>query len=168
MSKRIEPSAIPTDLELAWAAGVMDGEGCILVHAQSGRMGRHGVQGAPIHELRVVLVNTNKPMLDRFQSWFGGAITKKKKRGTERRNIAEWRISGQRAAGVLSQLLPYLLVKREEALLGLEFAKTLTPKNSYNAMSGMGAPKPPLEVIEWRQAIREELQRVKRVEHSFN
>jgi hypothetical protein len=167
MSKPIEPTVVPTALDYAYIAGVVDGEGCIQISAFAGKVGRTGKRGSTYHELRLSIVNTNEPLIRYIQARFGGGFSKRKV-NANRRTCAEWRIHGVRAAKCLRHLLPYLIVKRAEALIAIEMAETLTDKRSYNANSGVGAPQPPLEVIERREQIRTRLQELKRVEYDFD
>ena len=44
------------------------------------------------------------------------------------RSEKKWAAQGERAAQVLRFALPYLVIKREQAILGLEFASTIAEK----------------------------------------
>jgi hypothetical protein len=162
--KTPEPTMIPSETDLAWAAGIIDGEGCIMVKVDSQTIKRSGWTR---HELMLVVPNTNEPMIRKLQAMFGGGFSVRPKRGLETRRIAQWAIYGFRAANCLRQVTRYMVAKRDEAILGLEMAATLIDRHDYNANSGQGAPRPTVEVIARRQAIREELQRLKRIEYTF-
>jgi hypothetical protein len=156
-----EPTMTPSDTDLAWAAGIMDGEGCIAIKLDSKK------PGWTRHELKVDVTNTNEPIIRKLQAMFGGGISIPKSQGPNRRRVAHWQIYGRRAAGCLRAILPYMVAKKPEAVLAIEMADTLVAYADYNANSGQGAPRPSDEVLVRRQEIREELQRLKRVEYTF-
>ena len=104
--------------DLAWAAGFIDGEGCISI-------GRHKAtteNGAknPQHTLELQVGNTNLDVLNLLCSMFGGAICELDRRTGKR--IWLWRCSTRQAEAAIRKLLPYLKVKRAEAELALDFA----------------------------------------------
>jgi hypothetical protein len=161
-NKTFEPTMVPTETDLAWAAGIFDGEGCVLV--------RHDAQsvkkGWTRHELQVSVVNTNEPMIRKLIAMFGGGAHVRKVKVNRR--IGMWQIYGRRAAGFLENILPYMVAKKPEAEAALEMASTLVAKTSYNANSGLGAPRPGPEIVEIREAVRLRLQELKRVEYEFD
>lgn len=84
-------------VELAWAAGFLDGEG---------HFGLRGADGSPFVE--AAQVRTRAP-LDRLQVLFGGSI----RCG---RSAWRWKLEGRPAVQLALPLLyPYLCVKQEEA-----------------------------------------------------
>lgn len=52
---------------------------------------------------------------------FGGDIRRETKRQAHFKTCWRWRVSGRRAAAFLEEIGPYLIVKREQARVGLEF-----------------------------------------------
>lgn len=110
----------PTDLELAWAAGFLDGEGCFTLSKMPSAT--HESQRG----MSITAVQTRVAPLLELQRLFGGNIRKmgNTKKGTE---IFEWRCNG--GAPVLSEvaqaLVPYLRVKRREAEIVIAFAATV-------------------------------------------
>lgn len=88
---------------LAYVAGIFDGEGCVNF---CGR-GRS-------HHIRVLVVNTNKELLDFFQQTFGGDIKHKKKRDGWK-DAWEWRLQWTKAIDFLSAISPWLQVKNRQA-----------------------------------------------------
>lgn len=125
-------------MEVAWAAGFLDGEG----HFGIGRGGRGG------RHLRVVLeaaqVATREP-LDRLQRLFGGNVR-------EGKSAWRWTLSGRDA--VLTALLvlcPLLSVKGEAARLVGAFAQFTRPTSEAT-----GRAYTP-EEAQMREALRGEL-----------
>jgi hypothetical protein len=102
------PSNLTTSLDLAYFAGIVDGEGCITA---SGRL-------HPFVSLSVV--NTYFPVIEDFKKFFGGATNSRKPRSPKHRMTLGWIIGGIGAAEVLKLLLPYLRIKADQAILAIE------------------------------------------------
>jgi hypothetical protein len=94
----------PTDL--AYLAGFFDGEGSI------------GITGG---SLSVRVVNTYRPILERFQALFGGTIRMHRKGDDKARLTWCWVCYGETAASALKALLPLLVEKGSQAYLGLHY-----------------------------------------------
>ncbi len=93
---------------LAWAAGIIDGEGCILI--------KEGVA------LRVVVnvENTDPRMLIELRLAFGGSIALRKGVSkSKRRPIWQWDISAKKAEAMLTAIRPYLICKGDQADIAL-------------------------------------------------
>jgi hypothetical protein len=97
-----------SETDLAWTAGIMDGDGCISMKGNSGPF------KAPI----VVIDNTDLEILDYLILLYGGGLTKKKVYSDKHRQAWSWRIYGsQKVIAFLSAILPYMKcqAKRERA-----------------------------------------------------
>lgn len=106
--------------DYAWAAGIIDGEGCIGVYVN-----KHG--GAKVC---LTVTNTDPRMCVKLQALFGGATRKynppaKRQFNTTRDWYYRWQINSFGSVEVaISKLLPYLVCKAEQARLALEFIAT--------------------------------------------
>lgn len=90
--------------DIAWAAGFLDGEGCIRIcRRQNG-----------FYNLQVSIAQVVKAPLDDLQMIFGGSI--RQQSGSWR-----WQIDSRQAAKLLEQVIPFLRVKREQAEIALQF-----------------------------------------------
>ena len=115
-------SGIPAT-DLAYAAGVIDGEGCIRINRSP--YGSHETR--PTNYNLVVSVLTCDRVLPAFlHSLFGGSF--RDYRFKSKRLHVHWSVRSAHAEAVLRALLPYLKLKREQAEVGLEFRK-LTGNN---------------------------------------
>lgn len=99
-----------------WAAGFVDGEGCITVHKNSNNS----------HILRLQVDSTTPSVLGVLHGLFGGRVNGPYNRGQykdsyNRRPIWVWSACGKEALSALEKIEPYLLVKREQAQLALSF-----------------------------------------------
>jgi hypothetical protein len=105
-----------TELDAAYLAGFVDGEGCISVATRLGKYLTPTVQ----------VSNTNQAILEYFLSKFGGTIDVRRDTRPTRKQCNTWRVAGNEARIILRKLLPYLRVKAPQALLALEYV----PKGS--------------------------------------
>ena len=99
------------DQKLAYAAGIIDGEGCISTHVQK------DVRHLPSVYVKVCMTDSRPIML--LQSMFGGPVRYKVAKIAHHRPQYVWDVSATRAEVVLKALLPFLIVKKEQAEKGL-------------------------------------------------
>jgi hypothetical protein len=93
-----------------YLAGIIDGEGHIRVAVSCYRY----------QYARVQVTNTCKPLLDAIQKNFGGKIISHGPRSNPKWSECwKWDTAGQNAIEVLEAVLPFLIVKREDALKAL-------------------------------------------------
>ncbi len=105
------------DEEVAYAAGLIDGEGCISIYCNR----RNGLD---FHYVRLTVQLSYKglPTLKRMQSAFGGSIASRvEKRNSPPTPFYVWRLGQQDACRLLYAMLPYMGIKRANALLALHF-----------------------------------------------
>ncbi len=103
-------------LELAYYAGLFDGEGCITLHPTqiSSPNQRH------TYFLSVHLTSVNEWVVQQLQFDFGGNIITYE--GGGKRNTAyRWVITRNKAGDFLTSVLPYLRLKKQRAEIGLQF-----------------------------------------------
>ena len=107
---RLSPSTpgmtvCPSETERAYAAGILDGEGCIMARPN------HGNYFITVH-------NTNQEVLDYLQSVFRIGVVKER---TDKGPLSKlpayiWQIYGAYPCyDFLKALMPYLIIKRETA-----------------------------------------------------
>lgn len=105
-----------------YAAGFFDGEGCVLI--SSGH-----------HQLRVVINNSCNEVLQEFSNRWGNKVCQA--HGTYVDNPKykprySWVIRGERAREFLETIYPYLIVKREEARVAIEFQLSRAESSKEN------------------------------------
>jgi hypothetical protein len=106
-----------TVAQAAYLAGMIDGEGSILVWQRKDRA--IGQRSA-----RVVVVNTDRPVMDWLLANVGGNLNNKPDTrpsafGTPRKPCWTWIVNGQNAVNILTQVLPYLVIKRDKAIAAI-------------------------------------------------
>ena len=102
---------------LAYTAAFLDGEGSVGIHLASRPKGR-GTQG---YVLRVGLYNTDPRPLRAMHSIWGGSLQYCNPRKARRLPSWTWALSATKAASFLADVVPFLIIKRDRALLALEF-----------------------------------------------
>ena len=122
----------------AYMAGLFDGEGYVGVNRNSlnGRLG-----------LKIVIANTVRDPLDEARAHWGGCFTRKpyRMRGSHWKDSWGWEITGSAAYGFLTDILPYLRIKKAQADCALQFP--------------IGKKRKPVtaEMQAQREAVRDEL-----------
>lgn len=139
------------ETDLAWAAGFIDGEGCIALRRQVGR--QKGVEYT-CYALRLSVTNTDLRCLERLKAMFAGSINRATHANRpQNKPCWTWYCSSANAERALCELLPYLLSKREQAELGMLSRKHIQ-KNGRKRESG---------VLEHQAAIADRIAHLKRV-----
>lgn len=86
-----------------YAAGFLDGEGCINVSATRNN-----------EFIRVLIVNTNKNVLEFFQEKWGGDIQENKRHKENWKISYTWRIQHKTCLKFLNDVYPFLIVKKAQ------------------------------------------------------
>lgn len=128
--------------EAAYAAGIFDGEGHVgITVTKNGR-------GEPYHRLMVNVTNTNLEVIQWLFERFDGCIHNPRYFAQETwREAHRWTASDGRAMRFLEEIQPFLIIKKEQARLGIEFQKT-------KGQGGFGTPTPDLEM---RSSLRKQI-----------
>ena len=101
-------------IELSYLAGFFDGEGCVLYD-------------------RIMVDNTNPYILEKYLIAFeGGRIYLKSPAGPNNRAGYRWVAYGNTARNALRKMMPYLMEKKEQALINLDILshKASSPERS--------------------------------------
>lgn len=110
-------SVSPTDL--AYAAGIIDGEGCIrIIHRKTGKQG---------WSMNVEVCTTDPRLMMWLKDHFEGAIRRSPRFGN-RKDAYAWKLSIRKAALFLQAIRPFLLIKGEQADLAIAFSRIIQLK----------------------------------------
>jgi hypothetical protein len=105
-------------VDLAYAAGIIDGEGSIgITELAPGRQRRRSPQFRPY--VAVCMTDPVVPLL--LADMFGGTVHTYAGRKPGQKASHHWRLGAQRAAAACEALVPYLRVKHEQAALVVAF-----------------------------------------------
>lgn len=108
----------------AYVAGILDGEGSIMLQTRSDRP---GLMPSPV----ISVPSTDRELLDWLKDNLGGTIVVKKTYKEHHKPSAEWRLIGRSVLDLLEEVTPYLRIdrKRARAQILLDEYLTLTPRN---------------------------------------
>jgi hypothetical protein len=96
----------PSDTDWAYAAGFVDGEGCIaIVRSFEPRRGRY------YYGVNVVVANCNREVLEWIQSKWGGWVVALPKTNENSRSTWHWRCATTLAKPFLTGIRPWLRIK---------------------------------------------------------
>ena len=97
----MEPTG-PRHINLSYLSGFFDGEGCVLPD-------------------RIQVDNTNPYILEKYLVFFGGGtIALKKPKNNKMRACYRWSAYGEIGRNALREMMPYLMEKKEQALINLD------------------------------------------------
>lgn len=102
--------------DLAYLAGLIDGEGCISIFQRS---------DSNSLKATLTIAMTDRAPLDWASETFGAKVYEKRVTGAAENGWKQcyvWLVSTQKAAEILRNVLPFLKVKREQAALLVELA----------------------------------------------
>ena len=133
-------------VQFAYAAGILDGEGCFSIVKQ-------GNSYLP----RIQVVMTNQKPLNKLVGLFGGSLVQTKMAENGNKIPYHYTASGKNANRLILSALPYLLEKKEQAEMLLVLQRDV---DKWNAMSRKRGDLP-LEVIAFRASLKEKLHALK-------
>ena len=131
--RRTIPPLTPT--EAAWLAGFLDGEGCFTITYRP----VDATHKTGYHQAAIYVSNTCREPLDWFANKFSVAVKSHDRTPGKHKEIFSTQISGHRACLLAETLLPYLKVKRRQALIFIRYGKTHTNTPAYEARVSLTA-----------------------------
>lgn len=109
-----------------YSSGLFDGEGCVSINKTKGTKDnpyrRSGFQ------LRVSVTNTNFEILYKLQETYGGKVYSRNKKNA--RTYGNWITVSNQCVYPLEMWLPFLIIKKNQALVALDFQKN---RKSYKS-----------------------------------
>ena len=132
--------------EDAYLAGLFDGEGCIYI----GHPGKADNLPDGKYQLVVTLSNGHQGIIQNVQTAFGGFLQIQHVHDGRRHLGYTLHLRSRKAANFLRSVLPYLKIKRAEAILALEFQDHMSER----------CPITP-DVMEYRQGCMEQMKALK-------
>lgn len=131
------------DIDLAYVAGILDGEGCIsITKIRPKNTNLHN----PCYglQIRVSMVDKAIPLL--CQSFFGGYLWQKPPRNEKEKPQWKWAVQSKEAVKCLNLLLPYLRSKKNEAELAIKFWEIKRHRGGNKGLQG-NLPKSKEELV---------------------
>jgi hypothetical protein len=113
--------------ELAYLAGIIDGEGCFTIEINPPTSYRKGT----LYTCRLTITNTDVRLLKWLTEKVGGTIfTRKLIQG--RKQCYSWRCYATILDYIIPKIIPYLICKKDEAEVILKFRATFTGRSTKN------------------------------------
>jgi hypothetical protein len=141
----------PSITDWAQMAAYLDGEGSILINTQ--KRGNGEVRG---WYLRIMVANSDVRLMAWLKERFGGvyrdANTEKYYAGKNWKISYHWTIGAFPAAWILHNSLPYFVIKREQAEIGITLQESMRL-----FVNGSGDKKLPKELYEQRKELKRRL-----------
>jgi hypothetical protein len=107
------------ETDMAYAAGLMDGEGSICIRRHIYKTSGHNIPSFTVYvEIRM----TNWEAVDFICNKFGGHLTEKG-RTNKGKVIYDWKIYSKKAISFLEMISPYLKCKHRQAMIAKDFQK---------------------------------------------
>jgi hypothetical protein len=138
----------------AYAAGIFDGEGYVDIYQAT----LSKASKSPSLMLRVVISQKDGRLMHWLQDNFGGHVQQARK---DKYSIYRWDIRSQAAARFLSQILPYIVVKKEQALIALQY-ETMKGKYLETLKGSRGFRQLTEKEMQERLALKDQLKKLKR------
>jgi hypothetical protein len=123
-----------SEAELAYFAGIIDGEGCFAVH----RRGTTGIYG-----LQLQVGNTDPQLMQWIQQRFGGSLKLERRSNPKHQPVWRWWAASADLDVILTRLIPYLICKKRQAELFVAYRTTRNAmvRTSYSTAKTTAATK---------------------------
>jgi hypothetical protein len=117
-----------TEVDKAYLAGLIDGEGCIFISKYKGKNNT-----TPVYSLRVVIALTDEDTINHWHRVTGaGCVHRDESRSRQRDNNSiawQWIISQNDAVQFLQAVYDYLYMKKDQADTAFEFMRIKTDRS---------------------------------------
>lgn len=143
-----------TETQIAYLAGIMDGEGTFFIGDYSGNR----KNGDKHFQVVIKITSTDKCLIDWVLNIFGGtyAFYKASKVSKKsRRDVHIWQATGDRLQHICELMIPYLIIKKKQAEILVEMRKTY--KNQMNVKGIQCVQRIPSDVLAFRQKLLQDL-----------
>ena len=122
---------ISSTLDMVWLAAVVDGEGWIGIRERSKNKGYY-------YSL-LEITNTNLEFLNKVVSITGmSRIYSKKRKNKKWKDTFRWILEGDRVVDILTQIIPFLIIKRKQAELAILLQNTNKQYGELKRTDGKG------------------------------
>ena len=115
--------------DLAYVAGIIDGEGCI-------RLASRGLRNNLVsYYIGVEVGMTNKDLIYSLKEMFGGCVIVRNQQGN-RKTRYDWSLRTKMALDFIKLIYPYLRVKKQQADVALRFQSRRRHHEKCNNVRG--------------------------------
>lgn len=149
MAKSIYERKSYTIAEIAYLAGIVDGEGSLVM----GNYSCNKKTGVPHYHTSLEINNTGKELIDWLHKIFGGAViayTAKQHAKNCRLQVFRWIANGDRLTHLCELILPYVTIKRRQVEIMLQMRDTYKPMTKAGQQGFRGLSD---EILSLRQSL---------------
>jgi hypothetical protein len=147
--------------EILWSylAGLFDGEGTVCISTS------HNRNNTTIFQMNVKVANTKLELMQWLITNFGGSYSISNAKNVDNKRYSTqyaWMPKGKNnRIEVLEKMLPYLVIKKQQALLGLEFERVYEGRNGCRPGIKLTTDMPEyIEAHKKRTELRDQLVRL--------
>lgn len=155
MSKRSDYTRKEYTLaQVAYTAGIMDGEGTFYIGNYSGNR----KNGDKHYQTLIAVATTDKSLMVWLFNIFGGGFreyTPKQMAKNSRKQVYRWQATSNRMLHICELILPYLIIKRRQAEIMIEIRRTFN--DEHNIKGRQHVQNLPKGTLDLRQALMDEL-----------
>ena len=122
--------------ELAYLAGIIDGEGSIYI----GNFSSNKKTGALYYQTNIEVTNTDPNLIKWLTDNFGGrtnVYTKNQTPKNSTKTIYRWIVSGVLLERICHAVLPYLVIKTRQCEIMIQMRSTFTKENHVKGKKGI-------------------------------
>lgn len=143
--------------QLAYLAGIIDGEGSIYI----GNFSSNPKTGTKYYQTNIEVTNTDKALITWLVEHIGGRMSKytfKQTPKNSRKPVYRWIASGNLLTHLCHLLLPYLVIKKKQCEIMIKMRKTFELTGSNAIKKGRcGTPPIPERILEEREKCFQEM-----------
>jgi hypothetical protein len=148
--------------ELAYMAGILDGEGWIGLC----KINPNAKRKNPYYYIRIEVSNTHEALLYWLQETTGvGFVKSREQHGLGKRQMFVWTIASKQAYQFLTDIIPYMIVKQKLAEICIDFYTEMREQISQRARSKESRTSP-LSIPEFSERREYYYQKAKEFNHN--
>jgi hypothetical protein len=131
----IRRTTAPDNPDWRYLAGLWDGEGCVAVSSVSRNSKNRRNSGHSWH-LQLQMTNTSETLIRSLGQDYGGAVYVCARKYPNRKVVHMWFVfSAAECLTILTNILPFLRYKGDEARLAIEYFSGVSPKFAGKSLS---------------------------------
>lgn len=153
-----------TIAQIAYLAGIIDGEGSIYI----GNFSCNPKTKVPYYQTNIQVTNTDKPLIDWLYEIFGGLFSKrtpKQHASNSRKQAYIWTASGDRVTHLCELILPYLIAKKRQCEIMIKMRATFTKNHCTKGKRGIQQHS--ADLVYLRQSYMDEMRNLHIRTHSY-
>lgn len=143
--------------QIAYLAGIIDGEGSIYI----GNFSCNPKTRAKYYQTNIEVTNCDQSLMDWLLDTFGGRIYKYTEKQTpkcHRRNYFRWIMCGEGVTHICELILPFLICKKTQCEIMIKMRATYKGRGKGISIKGKHGVQPhPKELLDLRQSLMDQM-----------